>query len=274
MIYQYDVTEIRLDTGIDLTGATLLQIRVQKPSDIHVVWPATRYLQTSYITYTTSSSDLDEIGQYILQPYVEINDEPTVIDDLSVIDVVPSSDIPELVDTFKIYYRFLDVQTYEEQVANTHTDADILYTDFQTYLELAQDELQSLLIAKNITLTDVQKKVAMCHLIADYFEMGNPDWSFRSQSQAPGVSFSRGEETGPRAALNKLLDSIAKANVVSSMSAGRGAKVPVTRIKDAVNYPKRWKRTDIPAYNPFDGGFDEDEVDDMGYNDAANSEWS
>jgi len=114
----------------------------------------------------------------------------------------------------------------------------------------------------------------MCHLVADYFEMGNPDWSFRSQSQAPGVSFSRGEKTGPREAFEKLFNSIATSANLSAVSCSRGAAVEMVRIKDAVNYPNRWKRTLIPSYNQFEGGFDENEVDDNGYDAGENAEWS
>ena len=123
-------------------------------------------------------------------------------------------------------------------------------------------------------ITEAQYNALICHLIADYFEMGNPDWSFRSQSQAPGVSFSRGEKTGPREAFEKLFNSIATSANLSAVSCGRGSSVSLTRIKDAANYPNRWKRTLIPAYNQFDGGFDENEVDDNGYDNSENAEWS
>ena len=102
--------------------------------------------------------------------------------------------------------------------------------------------------------------------------MGNPDWSFRSQSQAPGVSFSRGEETGPRAALNKLLDSIEIATRRASVTCGRGASMTFARIVDAKNYPARWKRTDIPSADFAEDGFDSEEVADLGYTDTT-TEW-
>ena len=49
-IYQNDITEIRLNTGVDLSDATSFTIKVQKPSGIQVTWTATQYLETTYIT--------------------------------------------------------------------------------------------------------------------------------------------------------------------------------------------------------------------------------
>ena len=117
-------------------------------------------------------------------------------------------------------------------------------------------------------------KPSVAHLVADYIEHGHPDWNFRSQSQAPGVSFSRGQETGPREAFNKLFESIANSAKLASITSGRGASYTPVRIKDAANYPNRWKRTLIPAYNHFEDGFDEGEVEDLGNDDSSNSEWS
>lgn len=275
-IYQNDITEIRLNTGVDLSDATSFTIKVQKPSGIQVTWTATQYLETTYITYITSASDLDEIGNYILQSYILWDTVPGPLGDATTITVeAPYTvrvNVPELIDLFKIYYRFLDTQTFTEYNAEDNTDADILYEHFETFTDLAFDELDALTSAKNISLTNTQEKVCLCHLIADYFEMGNPDWSFRSQSQAPGVSFSRGEETGPRAALNKLLDSIEIATRRASVTCGRGASMTFARIVDAKNYPARWKRTDIPSADFAEDGFDSEEVADLGYTDTT-TEW-
>jgi hypothetical protein len=76
-VYQNDVgTEIRLDTGIDLLGASLIEIRGRKPSGSSISWTAIQYVDpvsgpTQEITYTTLPGDLDEVGSYILQAYVE-----------------------------------------------------------------------------------------------------------------------------------------------------------------------------------------------------------
>ncbi len=190
--------------------------------------------------------------------------------------VIPSTEgIDDVEIKFQVLYRFIGLQTLSEHNLGTHTDADILYNHFEIYYTDAIDELANILAARNMTLTVNQEDTALCHLIADYHEMGNPDWSFRSQSQAPGVSFSRGEKTGPRMALDKMLDNIEIAARRSMVTSGRGANMTFNRIKDAVNYPKRWKRTDIPSYDDSTDGFDSEAVSDMGYsdNDTNNSAW-
>ena len=187
----------------------------------------------------------------------------------------------DLIDTFSVFYRFIPIQTYDEANASPveNTDADILYSSFGLYADLAIDELVNLLAARNIpetSVTENQENVMLCHLIADFFEKGNPDWSFRSQSQAPGVSFSRGEDTGPRIALEKMLDELQVASKMSSVTSGRGASMTFDRIRDAKNYPRRWKRTDIPSYDDTTTtGFDSDEVEDLGYTDnqTNNTNW-
>lgn len=186
----------------------------------------------------------------------------------------------DIISAFKIYYRFLDVQTYDEANEDVpeNTDADILYANFGLYADLAADELLNLLAARNLgidSITENQETILICHLVADHFEQGNPDWSFRSQSQAPGVSFSRGEKTGPRMALEKMLDTIEIAARRSMVTSGRGASMTFNRITDAVNFPKRWKRTSIPSYDPTTDGFDSEPVSDLGYEDdhTNNSAW-
>lgn len=187
----------------------------------------------------------------------------------------------DLISTFSVFYRFIPIQTYDEANASPveNTDADILYSSFGLYADLAIDELVNLLAARNIpetSVTENQENVMLCHLIADFFEKGNPDWSFRSQSQAPGVSFSRGEDTGPRIALEKMLNELQVASRMSSVTSGRGASMTFDRIRDAKNYPRRWKRTDIPSYDDTTTtGFDSDEVEDLGYTDnqTNNTNW-
>ena len=272
--------EIRLDTGVSLINATLINIRVVKPSGSAVTWVATRYGTTNEITYTASSTDLDEIGDYVLRAYIEWNTSKHLGEAATIQVLDPNSSrsgIDKLIQTFQIYYRFLDVQTAEEFEDEENTDADLTYDAFELYAELADDELNNLLVLRSVSsdyITNTQRNALLSHLIADYFEQGNPDWNFRSQSQAPGVSFSRGQNTGPREAFNKLFESIANSAKLASITSGRGASYSPVRIKDAANYPNRWKRTLIPAYNQFEDGFDESEVEDLGNEDTSNSEWS
>lgn len=177
-----------------------------------------------------------------------------------------------VLNTFRIYYRFLSVDEVEVDGTDMTTDS------FAMYLSFARDELSRQLSSRGIpgdALTENEENIALCHLIADNFEMGISDWNFRSQSQAPGVSFSRGEDTGPREALNKLLDSIELDIKRTSASGGRGKSIPMVQLKDAKNYPKRFKRTDIPSWDTSENGFDSNEVSDFGQSiyDPGNNSW-
>ena len=74
MIYLGDIgTTIIVDTGIDLTGATTLELKVQKPSGAESTWTAT--IADGYtapdglLQYVTQSGDLDEVGSWKLQAH-------------------------------------------------------------------------------------------------------------------------------------------------------------------------------------------------------------
>jgi len=70
-IYKGDVgVEIRLDTGQNLTGATAMKIKVQKPDGTEAEWAAQQY-NSNTIYYVTASVDLAASGDYVLQSYVE-----------------------------------------------------------------------------------------------------------------------------------------------------------------------------------------------------------
>jgi hypothetical protein len=70
-VYVNDVgTQIILNCGTDLSGATLLRIKVKKPNGVSVTWTALPYM-TTQIAYTTILGDLDQVGVYKIQAYVE-----------------------------------------------------------------------------------------------------------------------------------------------------------------------------------------------------------
>lgn len=71
MIYKGDTgTVIQLDTQSDISSATLVKIKVRKPSGVILDWIGA--LQgTTAIRYVTQANDLDESGVYKLQGYVE-----------------------------------------------------------------------------------------------------------------------------------------------------------------------------------------------------------
>ena len=178
--------------------------------------------------------------------------------------VVPPVTIDDLVNKFRILYPNIDTQSSTEAGTGTNTDAEILYTSFDFYYDLAVDELANILDTRSITLTNTQEDAALCHLIADYFEMGSPDWSFSSQSMGSGVSFSRGDKTGAREALDKLLDQVEAAAKATRRSGIRMGEDDLKKCKDHLNYPRRYKMTQIPSFDFSEDGFDSSEMPDLG----------
>lgn len=63
-------TEIVLETGVDLSSATLRRIVARKPNGVDVNWTATADSATA-IKYVTQDNDLDLAGVWQLQAYVE-----------------------------------------------------------------------------------------------------------------------------------------------------------------------------------------------------------
>ena len=63
-------TVITLETGIDLTGASVAQIKIKKPNGTTVAKAAT--IATTTLTYTTIAGDLDLEGAYTVQAYAVI----------------------------------------------------------------------------------------------------------------------------------------------------------------------------------------------------------
>jgi len=64
---------VQLNTGIDLTLVTTVQINVLQPNGSTAIWPGTiasiggfNY----YVQYTTMAGDLSQAGTYVVQPYV------------------------------------------------------------------------------------------------------------------------------------------------------------------------------------------------------------
>lgn len=69
-VFQYDEgTQIKLDTKTDLTNAIVTKIKFAKPSGTSGSWSAT--VSEELIVHTTGSADLDELGFWVLQSYVE-----------------------------------------------------------------------------------------------------------------------------------------------------------------------------------------------------------
>jgi hypothetical protein len=111
-VYQGTVgASIKLDTGVDLSSATTLEIRVMRPSGVLATWTASVYAPsgtaTQSITYTTVSGDLDELGVYVLQSYVKGPGVEVLGDAFAIIVIPPYSiDDTDTVETmFTVLYR-------------------------------------------------------------------------------------------------------------------------------------------------------------------------
>lgn len=64
-------TEVTVDTGLDLTAATKLEIHVRKPNGERAIWPGVQTSSTC-MTATTGEGALDVAGRWELAAYVEL----------------------------------------------------------------------------------------------------------------------------------------------------------------------------------------------------------
>jgi len=73
-VYKNDIgTTIRVDTGFDLTAATRTDLIVMKPNKNETVWTgAPSSAGATLIDYVVGIGDLDFVGDYLLQAYVEL----------------------------------------------------------------------------------------------------------------------------------------------------------------------------------------------------------
>lgn len=63
-------TDIILDTTVDLTGASLVAIKVTKPDGTTATWSGT-VDSTTKVKHTLASGDFSASGKYKMQAYVE-----------------------------------------------------------------------------------------------------------------------------------------------------------------------------------------------------------
>jgi hypothetical protein len=65
------------DCGMDVSAATVAQLKVEKPDGTLVTWTAKPIIingSPNWLSYTTASGDLDQVGRYAVQPYLEIGE--------------------------------------------------------------------------------------------------------------------------------------------------------------------------------------------------------
>jgi len=62
--------KLSFESTNSLAGASVVRIYARKPSGTTLAWNGTVELDR-YITYVTQDGDLDEAGEWVMQPYVE-----------------------------------------------------------------------------------------------------------------------------------------------------------------------------------------------------------
>ena len=71
-VFMLDIgTSIILDCGVDVSLASVCNIKVRKPNGTIVFWPAVAH-ETNYIKHTVLSGELDQTGVWRLQASVTI----------------------------------------------------------------------------------------------------------------------------------------------------------------------------------------------------------
>ena len=71
-IFAYDIgTEILIDMQEDLSSATSITLRIQKPDKTTTTWTPT-VVNTNYLQYYLQSGDVDDVGVYTIQPHLTI----------------------------------------------------------------------------------------------------------------------------------------------------------------------------------------------------------
>lgn len=64
-------TEIIVDTCSDISSATVTDLIVEKPDGEQFTWHGSVY-DTTKIRYVVDAGDFDQVGEYLVQAYVEM----------------------------------------------------------------------------------------------------------------------------------------------------------------------------------------------------------
>lgn len=88
---------ISLNTGVDLAGATAIEIHVLRPDGTRVTWNATAVpeadpapaIPVGCITYTSQADDLIQAGNYVLQAYIEWGNDAKHLGEATILEVSP-----------------------------------------------------------------------------------------------------------------------------------------------------------------------------------------
>jgi hypothetical protein len=72
-----DLLNIRLETGYDLSQASLMKVIYKKPSGIIGEWSSNITYDDTVMIYDVQDGNIDENGSWLLQPYIEVAGQKT-----------------------------------------------------------------------------------------------------------------------------------------------------------------------------------------------------
>jgi hypothetical protein len=100
-------------------------------------------------------------------------------------DVIESLQILTTIET-------IQTEAQSEATPEENTTADLLYAEFTELLDQAEEEFANDLIRLNLTtVSDITTKRALAYLIADYIQVGQPDWNAAKVQYNQDTSVSR-----------------------------------------------------------------------------------
>lgn len=226
-LYQNEIGEaIQLNTYNNLDTATVVEIHVLKPSGTTVIWPGT-VVNHAVIQYITVDGDLDELGDYSFQAYVEWGATSKHFGNTVIMTVYPIfspdiiitplselvmrvrsavSDIPEnMLSDSQVYDNIKKADQYirkivPDSVYNVNVDYTqscivnlASYYTYLSYTALAEVNLGNLPPTSLIRLNAL-KEIALSFLLPITPYRLNPDLSINENALAitKGIGFGKG----------------------------------------------------------------------------------
>lgn len=241
-VYKDGIGEtIRVDVGQSLAGATVMQIKVVKPSGATATWTATQYGSTTKIEYTTVAGDLDESGEWRYYSYVEWGSTSKLPGPTAILRVIGPGDISDemIIEALEAATP-LSCQTPSQANAATeeNTTAKLLYNsasrtqgNFSIFYAQARRILASDLVRHNLQMTDEEKPLAYAYLIWDLAIKKFPDWE--AQTVSPG-----GSESVTRAKPGQTSAKAAYLDILKGSKRRVGTTPEIGHLDDYTNYPE------------------------------------
>jgi hypothetical protein len=90
-------TVIRLNMGTDVSAASAIMLEVHKPDGTEDEWTAAvDGADDEAVTYTTAADDLDQVGEYLIQPLMTFDTMELLGDTVRMV-VHPPYDRPDMI---------------------------------------------------------------------------------------------------------------------------------------------------------------------------------